>query len=245
MRKRLLVAFSLLTATAACTSLLGDFTFKGAQDAGPDSGPGSGGDAGDEMGSLAVVAVAPDVSVYFGQTATLDASMSTTTSGTLTYSSIVGSVPPGSAVTTSSLQGATSARPQFVPDVVGGYTLLLTVSAFGVQSTATVTVSAILPQVFYAQGTVTDAGPAAAYTLANFDGGNAHPVVCPKVVVTTVTNEIASFAAYAGRAYDFWEAPAGQASKFAGFLMDYQPGVGGDTRPTSTPAPATRCATRA
>jgi hypothetical protein len=226
MRKRLLVAVSLLAATAACTTLLGDFTFKaGGKDAGIEASTGDDGGTVGETG-VTVVAVAPDVSVYLGQVAVLDGSMSTTTEGTLTYTWTVGSVPSGSNVATQSLTGATSAKPQFTPDVPGVYTLLLAVSAFGVQNTATVTVTALLPQVFYAQGTVTDAGPVAAYTVADFSGANAHPVLCPKVVVTTVTNEIASFAAYGGRAYDFWEAPAGQPSKFAGFLMDFKAGLG-------------------
>jgi hypothetical protein len=226
MRKPLLIALGLLVGTAACTSLLGDFTVKESSgDGGPDSSGGV--EAGDdsEAGGT-VTAVASDVSVYLGQTAKLDGSQSTTTEGTLAYVWTVLNAPTGSNITSASLTGAGSATPSFTPDVLGTYTLKLVVSAFGAQDQIPVHVNAVLPQVIYAQGTVKDAGATESYNVADFDGGNARPLMCPKSFATTIPNEIATYAAYAGRAYDFWEAPAGTPSKFAGFLVDYTTGVG-------------------
>src|SRR5579883_1045531 len=95
---------------AACSSLLGDFSLS---EATPDASTGGGGpgpadaeagarDAGGEPAPT-VHAVVSGVSVYLGQTATLDASRSTTTRGTPTFSWSVSSQPQGSAVTTASL----------------------------------------------------------------------------------------------------------------------------------------------
>src|SRR5579883_3367988 len=90
---------------AACSSLLGDFSLS---EATPDASTGGGGpgpadaEAGGEPAPT-VHAVVSGVSVYLGQTATLDASRSTTTRGTPTFSWSVSSQPQGSAVTTASL----------------------------------------------------------------------------------------------------------------------------------------------
>jgi hypothetical protein len=237
MRKRFLLVLSLCATTGACTSLLGDFSTGsgGASDGGSDTSTaeGSADDAGDaggdsNEGSTGTVTSVPlGTSVYLGQKATLDGTGSTpTVNQGGTYLWTVGKVPTGSTIASASLIGATSATPSFTPDVLGEYTLILEVSAFGHSQTNSANVFAVLPQVFYAQGVVADAGSSAFFAVADFDGGNAHPVVCADTAVTTVPNEIATFAAYAGRAYDFWEAPAGQPSRLAGFMMDYVTGTG-------------------
>ncbi|HEY3822083.1 MAG TPA: hypothetical protein VGL81_33185 [Polyangiaceae bacterium] len=216
MRKHLLLVLSLGAATAACTSLLGDFTVKASAG---DGGSSSGGEGG---GTDTCKAVTSDVSVYLGQKATLDGSGSTTTSSdSLTYSWSVGAVPPGSGVATNTLSGGSTAQASFTPDLPGDYTLVLTVSAGDCPPPSTpATVHALLPQVLFAQGSIAG-GAQASYVVADLDGGPPHPVMCPDTVVTSVPNEIATFAAYAGRAYDFWEAPAGQPSNYAAFTVDF------------------------
>jgi len=232
MRKPWLLVLSLVATTAACTSLLGDFTVKPtAGDGGGDdssssgSGSGSGGNEGGGEGGATCKAITSDVSVYFGLKATLDGTKSTTTTGdTLQYSWAVDKAPTGSTITTANLGGASTATPSFVPDVAGEYNLVLTVNDGKSQNNAPANVFAELPQVLFAQGNVTASGPQAVYVVADLDGGTPHPVMCPDTAVTSVTNEIATFAAYAGRAYDFWEAPAGQPSNYAAFTVDYQTG---------------------
>jgi hypothetical protein len=162
MRQRISVFLLLSAFTAACTSLLGDFASSVApSDAGRVS------DAGvTEAGSVdiaTVQAVTSDVSVYLGQTATLDASKSTTTLGSLTFAWTVKSTPPGSRITTASLTGARSATVSFVPDAAGDYQLEVAVQGVGASDAKPAAVKAAVPQVLFAQG-ATDG--------ANVDGGN-------------------------------------------------------------------------
>ena len=231
MRKPLLLALWLGTTTAACTTLLGDFTVSGTKTdsgltdtgvAGDTGAPGEGGSP--EGGSCA--AVTSNVAVYVGLKATLDGLKSTTSNGdNIQYSWAVDHAPMGSAITTANLAGASTATASFVPDLPGTYSLVLTIVAGDCMTSAPATVSADLPQVLYAQGTVTGSGPQATYVVADLtEGGPPHPVMCPDTAITQVTNEIATFASNAGRAYDFWEAPAGQPSSYAAFTVDYQAG---------------------
>jgi MYXO-CTERM domain-containing protein len=212
MRKSLAVA-ALLAATAACTSLLGDFSL-GSGGTGPgDSGPTEGGSSG-EGGTCDVSG--SDVSVYVGQTASLSA---TSSSPGATFSWSL-TAPPGS---NAQLQNGSTATPSLTPDVPGAYKLVLSASAPGCASNSTlVTVTATLPRVLFAQGTI-GGGAQATYVVADLDGGNAQAVMCPDTE-NHVPNEIASYAAYAARAYDFWEAPAGTPSKYAAFTLDYSGG---------------------
>jgi hypothetical protein len=241
MRWRAVVFLSLCAATAACSSLLGDFSLdRDSSDAGvggEDTGSAEvrTADASTVDAAIAtadVRAIASGVAVYLGQTAALDASKSTTTLGTLTFSWGVDQTPPGSHIANANLAGRSSAATSFVPDVVGTYSLHVTVTALGSMSTAPVTVVAALPQVLFAQGVATgpraDGGASqgsAYYTISDLDGGNAHPVLCPDVV-TNASSQGAPFAALAGRAYDYWEAPPGQLSRFAAFTIESAPDAG-------------------
>jgi hypothetical protein len=227
-----LLCLFLSAAGAACSSILGDFDVAvPAFDAGgaPEaSAPGArAAEAGMNDGPAVVVAVTSDVSVYVGQVAGVDASNSTTTAGTLAFSWKVVSAPSGSGVTTASLSGAGSASASFFPDVDGDYVVAITVSAGGQEDTANATVRATLPQVLFAQGVAGDGGGPGAlyYVIADFDGGRTHPVLCP-AAFSDASAPIAPFAAYAGRAYDFWEGPPGQLSKFAAFTLDLVPEAG-------------------
>ncbi len=82
----------------------------------------------------------PDQIANLGQTVTLNGSGSSNPSnaGTLTYSWVFASRPPGSVAT---LQNPTSVTPTFVPDVPGDYLITLTVSNGTASSSATTRVS--------------------------------------------------------------------------------------------------------
>lgn len=208
-----------------CTSLLGDFVVSTTTtDAGiPTDGAMT--STQPDAGAAVVQAMTSDVSVFVGQLATVDASNSTATQGTLAFAWTVLLAPDGSGVTTNSLTGASTAKASFVPDVGGQYELQVTVSAGGSTDAHTARVSAAWPQVLFAQGAVDDAGiGSATYTVSDFEGGS-HPVLCPDVI-TNSSVPIAAFAAYAGRTYDFWEAPPGEPLKFAAFTLDLVPDAG-------------------
>jgi hypothetical protein len=208
--------------TAACTSLLGDFSTEGTgSDAGsmPDSGMP---DAGSGVAPAVVVhAVAADVSVYVRQGATVDASGSTASKGTPTFAWTLYSIPPGSLLTARSLSGAATAQVTFVPDVAGDYVLQVVVRASGGSDTARPKVTALLPEVLFARGNAGDAGaqPPPVYTLADSTGGGARDVLCPGVY-SDAAAPMPQLASYGGRAFDFWEGEAGQPSRFAAFTMD-------------------------
>jgi hypothetical protein len=242
MRRRasfLLASCAAIVASAAsCTSLLGDFvvtqqvmeggipTDTGAFDATPVRDSGAAEAPATAEAGAAVQALTSDVSVYVGQTATVDASGSTTTQGTLTFSWTIVAAPGGSGVTTKSLAGAASARASFVPDVPGDYVLMISVKANGRTSGAQAKVTAATPQVLFAQGMTNDAGQESAYyTMADVDGGNAHAVLCPDLP-PDASARIAAFAGSAGRAYDFWEGKPGQPLRFAAFTFDQIPEAG-------------------
>lgn len=213
------------TVAVGCTSLLGDFAVSGGPiDAGsPTDAAGVPVDAG--LAWAIVQASTSDVSVFVGQAAVVDASNSSTTQGTLTFSWAVVLAPAGSGVTTSNLAGATSAKATFVPDLNGEYDLQVTVTALGVSDTRTAKVSAASPQVLFAQGIAPGADKGSAtYVVTDSDGGS-HAVLCPDVISNSSV-PIGAFAAYTGRAYDFWEAPPGQPLKFAAFTLDAIPDAG-------------------
>jgi hypothetical protein len=227
MRERISVFLFVSVSTVACTSLLGDFTFS--------EQPSDGGHPRDaavaDVGSVdmaTVRAITSDVSVYLGQTATLDASRSTTTQGSLAFAWTLTSTPPGSRITAASLTGANSATVTLVPDTAGDFVLQVSVQGVGATDVKSATVRAAVPQVLFAQGVTSGASgggvnPSSAYyTIADSDGGNAHPVLCPDVIDDARNQDLpAPFAAYAGRAYDYWEGPPGQLSKFAAFTVDF------------------------
>jgi hypothetical protein len=236
-RRALLVAAS-LSASAACTSLLGDFSVSSSSPPGPEAGgddspvtvDGSpeGGVDGTSMPTYMIVA--PDTSAFVGQPAKVDATgTSATLAGTmysasqLSFSWTFASNPPapGSGLSDQSIAGATGDTPSFTPDVPGVFKLKVQVSLQNAApSTALVNVLAAFPQVLYAQGGVADAGPYAVYAVSDSRAQSAHPVLCPDTVVTSVPGEVAAYATLAGgRAFDFFEVPG--ATKFAAFTMDY------------------------
>jgi hypothetical protein len=153
--------------------------------------------------STTVTASASDLSVYVGQNAVVQGS-ATPTSATFAWT--VTSVPTGSAITTASLTGATTATPSFTPDVIGDYVLSVTASASGATGTKTATVHALPGKAFI--GHQYDAG-AGAQALGNIlftssDGTGQVPIVCP----TRGTGLTAIFDSFGG--LDWLEGDAGQ-----------------------------------
>jgi hypothetical protein len=226
MRLRAVVFLFLCVAVAACSSLLGDFgTIQESSDAGVDVVPDAGVVDAAAQPDASVRAVTSGIAIYLGQTAVLDASKSTTSRGTLSFAWGVDGAPDGSGISlgTTSLSGANTATVSFLPDVVGTYTLHVKVSAFGSSDTLSATVIVSSPQVLYAQGVAgarADGGAGSlVYIVSDLDGGNAHPVLCPDVV-TGASSQGAPFAVFSGRAYDFWEAPPSQISRFAAFTLE-------------------------
>jgi hypothetical protein len=221
---RWLVLAFLGAGAAACSAILGDFAVGsgGAVDGGPTSDGTADStitDAGEEPAGPCQASIAPAQDVYLGQTVSLDGSKSA--GANLTYSWSVKHAPAGSQVTTATLTGMSSSSASFVADADGDYELVLAISSpTCAGSTASATLTARSPQVVFAQGQVTDAGAWAVYTVADLDGGNAHGLLCPDTFVSAVPNQIATLAAYAGRAYDFWEAPSGHPSRYAAFTVD-------------------------
>jgi hypothetical protein len=225
MRRALALTLPLLGAAVACTSLIGDFTLleppvdAEARDSGsePDS------TTPDAPPATVHAVVATPQPVYVGQAVTFDASNSTTTQGSLAFSWEVSTVPPGSALTTLSLSSASSATPSVVPDVPGDFVLTVTVSAAGSSDSQQVTVTAFAPQVMFAGGTIGDGGADASASLDYFvvslrpDGGAVQPLICSDAAIPAAT---ARLGAYASRAFDVWEAPAGVPSRFAAFTME-------------------------
>lgn len=230
MRKLLLVAAWLVATTAGCTSLLGDFSVSG------DAGSVGSNEGGVEAGPVTCNVTTPNetdagsstVSVYVGQAASLSAS--STSSGAQYSWNLMGQ--PGSS--TAMVQNGSTSSASLTPDVPGSYPIILSVSSSGVcvQATTLVTVQAYLPSVIFAQGnTAAPGGSSASYVVSSQDGGAPTPIMCAVTnahvdTMTTPPDDVAHYAAYAGRAYDFWEAPAGTPSKYAAFTIDYASGSG-------------------
>lgn len=166
--------------------------------------------------------------LYVGQTATLNATASTTPDGgTITYHWTLDSAPVLSLITSSSLTGSNTATASFVADVAGDYSFTLTATSGGATAMTTVTAHAIAPTILYMFGSLIDAGPDAsptftsAYYTSGSDGRQAHAVTCPVTGPTTASGGFLSVAPQIEQYFppddftDFWEAPPGQASRFA------------------------------
>jgi MYXO-CTERM domain-containing protein len=190
----------------------------------------AGDDAGNTPppGTLAVTAA--DVAVYVGQTATVTASVSPSSSSA-TFVWTVTSVPLSSTVTGASLAGAMTASPSFVPDLPGVYVLHAAATAASAAGSHDVHVTAATATVFYGRYEVPANGPAdggaiqpdESYYAAGADGTHARAVTCP---TTVVSDEFDPYRT--GPAFDSWEPVAGQPYRFAAFYPVV--GDGGSTQ---------------
>lgn len=141
-------------------------------------GDGSTGDTGLTEASTTITANASDLTVYVLQNAVVNGGATPTNA---TFAWTVTTVPTGSAITTASLTGASTATPSFTPDVVGDFVLTLTASASGASATKTATVHAVPGKAFIGhQYDAGDGTPSLNNILfTNSDGTGQAPIVCP------------------------------------------------------------------
>jgi hypothetical protein len=132
-------------------------------------------EGGGDAGTLNIVAA--DLTVYVSQVAALDASK-TTGPGTSAFSWSFTSVPTTSKVVALSLQGGTTAKPSFTPDVAGDYVLSVKVTSGTLTATKTVTVHAFNGHVFYTTTKADDTNPYFEYDVVQMDGTDPHAVAC-------------------------------------------------------------------
>jgi hypothetical protein len=225
MRRALALSLALSVATAACTSLIGDFSLVESRADGGlrDSSIPVDSPVPDAPTATVVATISTPPPVFIGQSVTLDASDSTTTQGVLTFSWVLESIPVGSRLSTPSHSPSYASTLTFVPDVAGNYLFTVTVSAEGATDSQQVTVTAVAPEIMFAQGDAPDAAAGSSPTLDYFvsdlsiDGGSAAPLICSDA---SVPSGSARLGAYSSRAFDFWEAPPGAASKFAAFTWE-------------------------
>ncbi|MDB4995755.1 MAG: hypothetical protein JWM74_3187 [Myxococcaceae bacterium] len=169
--------------------------------------------------SASAAAVANDLTVYVGQTAQLDGSASTPSTATLTWT--IESVPLGSAIATANLKNASTAKPSFTADVAGDFTLKLTVVSGTDTSTKNVKVTAVYAPVLYGDFS-SDAGlNYQEMRVATTAGTNAHALHCT-VPDDAGTNPGLLIAHTSAGGADWWEAPAGQESRFAYVVNERQ-----------------------
>lgn len=241
------IGFSLCLCTLSCSSILGDFTAGPASDSGSsvtavvDGSMGGGSDASvsdsgevSDSGNGSVSVSATGITSYVGQMATIAASASTNPpGGAVSFTWALASAPAHSALSTSSLTGSTTASVSFVPDAPGPYSLTVSAKSSAATNMTTVTVRAVEPTLFYMQGSLVNGGPDASFTSAYFtsgaDGTQAHAVTCAVTGPTTASGGLFSVAPQVEQFYppddftDFWEAPPGQASRFAASVFGADP----------------------
>jgi hypothetical protein len=161
-----------------------------------ETGTGDGGcstctaESGAEAGAISVVA--PNVTVYVSQVANLNASATgaPADSGSVMYSWVVTTAPSGSTVNTASLQNPATATPSFSPDIVGTYTLTVTVTSGGLTATQTVTVQAVNAFVFYSTTKEDNVAPYFEFDVVQMDGTNPHAIACRSHTIQTLANPL-------------------------------------------------------
>jgi hypothetical protein len=244
MKRTALIGVGLSFLMLSCSAILGDFTSGPADSGSGDAQNGSDGskkdaastgdsginDARVDSAITAVDASASAVTVYINQTATLNASATTTPAGgAVTFSWTVTSAPADSTIETASLSGSDTAAVSFEPDLAGAYVLNLKASSGSADHEIDVTVTAVAPTVFYMRGDlVTDASFTSAYYASGSDGTQVHPVTCP-VTAPTTSQGFLSPTPQTDQFWppddytDFWEAPAGAPSRFAVAVYNADP----------------------
>jgi hypothetical protein len=235
-----LVAFPAAAGVTACGGDDGASSSGGPPDASANDGNNNGDTgASQDSGSSAPQAKASAVSAYLGQSVALDGSSSTGPNG-FTYSWVVKAVPAGSAIATSSLAGATTAKPTFVPDKPGAYALTLTITAGAATSSVDVAATVVDPPVFYFH-TENDAGAefqASLNVVGAAAGNNGSAVSCFSRDGGSY-DFLAANSAKVGT--DWWEAPAGEPSRVVfGFET---PADGGSTSILAATTSAATCVT--
>jgi hypothetical protein len=142
------------------------------------SNPIGDGSPGDDSGTAK--AVTGDQTLYVGHAAVLLSDASTPSNGTFSWT--ITSVPPGSAITTASLQNATTPQPSFTPDIPGDYVVGLKLTAGGgATSGTTATVHAAPGKAFYVLSQAAGANVSIEIHYVRTDGTGDVAITCPLV----------------------------------------------------------------
>ena len=201
-------------------------------------------DSGNSMDtgpSETVTANAASGSIYLGQIAQLDSSSSSAVPpAPITYAWTVVSAPAGSAVATSSLIGASGAKPSFTPDKTGAYALRVTATAAGASNAKAVTITVSAAPIFYVSTDKTIAADeTTSINVVGSDGSGAAAITCNFRDAGSNTDLNALAVGKGGG--DWWEAPAGTDSRAAFFLSERE-ADGGTTTFLASATSASSCA---
>lgn len=215
-------------------------------------------EGGAAPGDSAVVApvtidiVVASATVYAGQLAQLIATQSKASDGSgLNFGWQIKTVPQGSAITTSSIQGSNELV-SFTPDLAGDYVITVTATTGAITTTKDVTVKSVNAPIFYVRTTTGTHIDDLGYEMHHvaMDGTDDHAVACRQATFSQVPSEFVGdgglvdfgdagdsgvgqlgmvnylyLSFFADQALDWWEAPAGQPSRAA--FQDFTP-IGND-----------------
>jgi hypothetical protein len=231
MRSARLVAFALVWGCIGTGVLLacgGDDSSSsgGTPDASTSSSGGSSGSNTDgSTNPTAPVIVASNLTVYTGMTAVVDGS------GTQaqTFAWTVKVIPNGSAVTTASLVGASTAKPSFRADVSGDFVLEFSATNAIGTTKKDVTVKAVPAPLFYMQTSFNEDPSYFEYRTVGTDGTGGHPIACrtngtPDGGPSEQAGFVQQAVFLADMGQDWWEAPAGDPARVAFVQFDQQDG---------------------
>lgn len=171
-----------------------------------------------DAGVGAITIVAGGASVYVAERARVDATASHTDTGAaLSFAWSLRSVPSGSALVDSSIDGATTPAATIAPDVAGDYVLTVRAFAGGASVTSDVTVHAVDPYVFYTRSDTDGGAPYFEVHAVTASGKADHAVVCPFYPSFPNADQATQGIAFegAGIAVDRWEGPAGTPARIA------------------------------
>ncbi|MDF2691840.1 MAG: hypothetical protein K0S65_223, partial [Labilithrix sp.] len=188
-----------------------------------------GGESSNETDGASLAVVASDLTVYTGSRAELDASQTSATQ----FQWAVKSAPPGSAVATANLNGGTTARPSFVPDVSGDYTLEVTARSGSASATKEVKVKAVAAPLFFMQTNFAESPPYFEYRTIGADKSGNHPIACRISGPPDDGGAAGAFLfmsmLFADVGMDWWEGPPGSPSRVAYTSLQIQSDGGLDS----------------
>lgn len=184
----------------------------------PGDDAGGASDAAPPLGPTLTISET-EATLYLGQTARLDTEA--IAGGIASPTWTVVRAPSLSAITTASLEGAATATPSFVPDVLGTFTLRVSGTRDGVLAEVLVFVEAVDASVFWREATLSGGAEISEATIVTrvrgLHGGTESDVGCaakPDAGSSTLMVSVVS-ARLGGSGGDVWEAPPGQPSRIA------------------------------
>ena len=180
------------------------------------TGPGPGVDGATKVDSAVPTVISimsGDLNVYLGQIAQLDASGTTAAPTTaLAYKWTVDSAPAGSAIVTTSLFNASSAKPTFTPDLVGDYKVKVTVTGAEATAAKVVTVKAYEAQTVFLYSAGTGGATSGIRAAATVTDAGVRDLSCHVSDAGSYDNNLPSEGSMGA---DTWEGPPGTDSKAA------------------------------